>query len=303
MSTEDGPGIRTTVFFKGCSLACTWCHNPESIDRAPRVIWKESDCIRCHSCEEICPNGALDHGPHGNVIDPLRCRDCGTCTDACPAAALDRLGTSWDLDDLVTEVARDRVFFEESGGGVTASGGEPALWSGFVATLFERCRDMGLHTALDTCGMCSDKALAAVASQSDLVLYDLKEIDPDKHRRFTGRDNAKILQNLKALTGALSSDKRLWIRTPLIPGATATRENILGLGRFIAGELDGAVGRWELCAFNNLCRQQYRRLGNEWEFDRTKLLTGPELEAFEAVARSSGVDPTIVAGTGPTRLE
>ncbi len=301
MSTEDGPGIRTTVFFKGCSLACTWCHNPESIDRAPRVIWQENHCIGCRTCDEICPNGALEHGPHGNTIDPGRCQDCGTCTDACPATALQQLGASWQLDDLVTEVVKDRAYFEESGGGITASGGEPALWPGFVGPFLERCRALGLHTALDTCGMCSDKALLTIADQTDLVLYDLKEIDPDKHRCFTGQGNEKILRNVKMLANTRDLGKQLWIRTPLIPGTTATEENLEGLGRFIADELDGGVGRWELCAFNNLCREQYRRLGWKWRFEETALLTRDELERLEAKARASGVDPDIVVGTGPTR--
>jgi pyruvate formate lyase activating enzyme len=303
MSTEDGPGIRTTVFFKGCPLSCAWCHNPESIDRTPRVIWQEQKCIGCRTCDTVCENGGLRPSQAGPRIDPASCRLCGACTDACPAGALMRLGAEWEVEALAAEVAKDRVFFEESGGGVTASGGEPALWPDFLKAFFKRCREQGLHTALDTCGACPEKLLLELAEGADLVLLDLKDADPDRHRRFTGQSNARVLENARALAGALGPAQTLWIRTPLIPGATATRENLSAIGRFIASDLGGAVERWELLAFNNLCREQYRRLGRSWEFKDTPLLTRAELDRLADAARASGFPPDRIAATGPTRVE
>jgi pyruvate formate lyase activating enzyme len=303
MSTDDGPGLRTTVFFKGCSLACTWCHNPESLDTGPELVVHESRCIACGTCAEACPNGAVarDAGAAAG-----KCLACGTCARECPAGARELLGTAWTVEGLVAEVARDRAYFDASGGGVTASGGEPAVQAAFVEGFLAACRDAGLHTALDTCGMCGEAALLRMARHASLVMFDVKEMDPGRHRAFTGKPNDTILANLRAVSDAIAArddGPRLWIRTPLIPGATATDGNIRGIGRLLAGMPWGRVARWDLCAFNNLCRDQYRRLGREWTFARTELMTRAEVDSLAAVARSSGVDPAIVHASGATRLE
>lgn len=303
MSTEDGPGIRTTVFFKGCSLRCTWCHNPESIDIRPRTVWSAHKCIGCGSCDDACAHGALIRQGERVWPDPKICQRCGACVAACPAVALEVLGRSWTLPDLVVEVAKDRAFFEESGGGVTASGGDPLVQATFSAAFLCECQAAGLHTALDTCGACpTDKLLAAVA-HADLVLYDLKEIDSKRHEKVTGRPVEPILDNARALAKNLAGHQQLWIRTPLIPGATARADNLTGLGRFIAAELGGRVARWELLAFNNLCREQYGRLGMGWDFATTPLMSQGELSQLAQVAKASGVDPDIVSASGPTRQE
>ncbi|HOX46006.1 MAG TPA: glycyl-radical enzyme activating protein [Myxococcota bacterium] len=303
MSTEDGPGIRTTVFFKGCSLSCRWCHNPESIERRPRTAWNPQACLGCRACEPVCPRGALRPPAQGPRPDPQRCQACGACARECPAAALEVLGREWTLDELVGELLRDRAYFEASGGGVTASGGEPSLWPGFVAGLFARLRAAGVSTALDTCGHCSPEALAQCLADADLVLYDLKLLDPELHRRWTGHGPERVLANARALARGLRPGQRLWIRTPLIPGATASPENLAALGGFIARELGPAVERWELLTFNNLCREQYRRLGRSWDFAETALLGAAELERLAAAARGAGLEPARVLVSGPTRLE
>jgi pyruvate formate lyase activating enzyme len=239
-------------------------------------------------------------------IDRSGCTLCGECVDQCPSGAMELWGVCWSLDDLVGEVEKDRSYFETSGGGVTVSGGEPALHTRFVASFLERCRGLGMHTALDTCGMCSPSALQALAAHADLVLYDLKEIDSDRHVRFTGQPNEKIMANLCALAEQMRRDPlpaELWIRTPLIPGATLIEANIRGIGEFIARELSDVVTRWELCAFNNLATDKYRRLGLRWEFEGVELMAEADLRRFEDVARRSGVDPGIVLATGRTRLE
>jgi pyruvate formate lyase activating enzyme len=218
---------------------------------------------------------------------------------------LELLGTSWDADDLAAEVAKDASFFETSGGGVTVSGGEPGLRQAFVVRFLDRCRARGFHTAVDTSGMCSPTALNAVSGSADLVLYDLKEIDSDKHREFTGQPNAKILSNLVDLAGrmrASGTPRELWIRTPLIPGSTLTDANLLGIGAFLERHCTGLVARWELCAFNNLAGDKYRRLGSRWRFEGAELLGAEVLERSVEVARRSGVDPAIVLATGRTRF-
>jgi pyruvate formate lyase activating enzyme len=308
MSTEDGPGIRTTVFFKGCPLACGWCHNPESIAPGPRTVWHPRACLGCGACARVCPRGALaetsEAGAAGGVRpDPARCRACGACARECPAAALEVLGAAWTPEALAAELARDQAYFEESGGGVTASGGEPLLWPGFVAELFRLLRARGIACALDTCGHASPEALSRVAAEAGLVLLDLKLWDPEEHRRHTGQDNRLVLDNARRLARGLRPDQRLWIRTPLVPGVTARADNLTGLGRFLATELGPAVERWELLAFNNLCRDQYVRLGRTWEYAGTPLMTAAELERCAELARAAGVPPERVRPTGPTRVE
>ena len=305
LSTEDGPGIRTTVFFKGCPLACAWCHNPESIPSQPQVQWLEQRCIGCGTCMEACPRGCLSRDAAGAiVIDRSCCAGCGTCATACPANALELLGRTIAVDELVREVLKDRAYFEASGGGVTLSGGEPTLQAPFARHFLQRMRAEGVQTALDTCGLMSPATLETLLPYVDLVLYDLKEIDAEKHRTFTGQSNTTILENVRLLRRLIAESApatRLWIRTPLIPDATATRENLLGLGAFIASALDGAVERWELCAFNNLCRDKYRRLGLTWAFAATPLMTAEELAEMERWARESGVAPAMVLATGAAR--
>ena len=306
MSTEDGPGIRTTVFFKGCTLNCAWCHNPESISAKPQLQWVGSRCIGCKTCLSVCKENALALAETGMRIDRARCIGCGDCAEQCPGAALELMGKVWGGEDLVAEVLKDRAYFETSDGGVTVSGGEPTMQAGFVATFLKTLREKGIHTALDTCGQCSRDALKQVLPYAAMVLFDIKLIDPDDHKKLTGHDNRRIMDNLMYVADYIRSHvypSQMWIRTPVIPNATATSENISGIGRFIASNLDGVVSRWELCAFNNLCRDKYYRLGQQWEFEDENLLAKSFLDELTQKAKHSGVDPDIVFATGATRLE
>ncbi len=306
MSTEDGPGLRTTVFFKGCSLRCSWCHNPESISPHPQIHWIGSRCIGCRTCLETCPRQALSISPAGVRIDRKTCDGCGLCVEECPSTALELLGQQWNLEDLVHEVLKDRVYFEKSDGGVTVSGGEATLQTRFVSALLKRIRAQGLHTAIDTCGLCSTKALDRLLPYANLVLFDLKEIDAQKHLAFTGSDNRIILENLVYVSDYIDTHlypEALWIRTPLIPGATDTEENINGIGAWIKANLVQRVKRWELCAFNNLCRDKYARLGLNWQFEEATLLQETHIRHLVSIAKNSGVDPTIVHWSGAAGLE
>jgi pyruvate formate lyase activating enzyme len=305
MSTEDGPGLRTTVFFKGCSLKCAWCHNPESISLLPQIHWIGSRCIGCRTCLDTCSQNALCLSRKGIGIDRDVCDGCGRCVEECPSTALELLGEEWHLDDLVKEVLKDRVYFEKSNGGVTVSGGEPTIQADFAAEFLRQIRGRGIKTALDTCGLCSARSLDQLLPHANLVLFDLKEINPQKHLEFTGSDNRAVLENLIHVAEFIDSHlfpEKLWIRTPLIPGATDTVENLKGIGAWIEAHLDQKVDRWELCAFNNLCRDKYARLGLNWQFEDAELLEAAHIQHLLSVAQSSGVNPDIVFWSGSTRL-
>lgn len=306
MSTEDGPGIRTTVFFKGCSLKCKWCHNPESISKHPQIHWIGNRCIGCHICLETCPNQALHITDKGISIQRSICEGCGNCAEACPSTAMELMGTQWPLEELVNEVIKDKAYFDKSDGGITISGGEPTLQADFASQFLKRLKEKGIQTALDTCGLCSKKALEKILPYTTMVLFDIKEINSLHHQQITGYPNEKILNNLIFIGEFIKNHvhpKTLWIRTPIIPGTTDSPENIHGIGEFISKNLGNIVNRWELCAFNNLCKDKYDRLGLTWEYADSSLMTVNRMEQLAAIARNSGVEPDIVHWSGSTKLE
>jgi pyruvate formate lyase activating enzyme len=274
MQTHDGPGLRTSVFMKGCALHCAWCHNPEALSPAREVWWLRDACIGCLTCVESCPHEALDLTAAGMRIDRERCEGCYTCVDACPADAMEALRHDWTLAELLDEVRRDEAFYADGGGGVTVSGGEPLAQWRFVRDILRGCHEAGIHTALDTCGEGPAEGLKEILPFTRLVLYDMKLMDADVHTRWTGADNRLILDNLRMVADEVRKRRNLelWIRTPLIPGATDFPENISAIARFIHEEIEDVVSRWELCTFNPLCDTKYRKLGKGWEFDGMPLL-------------------------------
>jgi len=304
LSTEDGPGIRSTVFFKGCPLHCAWCHNPESLSSRLQTQWFSVRCIGCQTCVKTCSNGCLTMSTAGLIMDREHCEACGKCAEACPSGALEALGRTVTVDELLAELSKDRVYYEKSGGGVTLSGGEPTFQPDFAEALLRELKQQGIATALDTCGLCSRDTLDRLLPYTDLVLFDLKLFAPTVHQQFTGVSNAQILENLEHIREFIRGQPhpiQLWIRTPLIPGATASDDNLAAIGGYLAAQLDGTVSRWELCAFNNLCGDQYTRLGLEWAYAKTPLMTGLELAHCEQIARSCGFHPELVRATGATR--
>jgi len=290
MSTEDGPGIRTTVFFKECPLRCAWCHNPESFSSKPSIQWFSAKCIGCGTCIDVCPNNALTLDESGIHINRDLCQRCASCVESCPTTALRKLGEHWSLDDLVEEVAKDLYYYVKSGGGVTASGGEAAIQNEFVTEFFKRCKELGFHTALDTCGILPREKYLPLLPYTDLILYDLKEIDPEKHKQFTGMSNDRILKNIKWLVEKTLEfpHLKIWIRTPIIPKYTGTEENIRGIGEFIVNELDNKIDRWDLLAYNNLAKNKYARMDLSYKCEGLELYTKEEMEKFYNLALSTG---------------
>ena len=290
MSTDDGPGVRTTIYFNKCLLNCVWCHNPESIPNKPQIQWLEQKCIGCNSCVEICRKDALSMKEDGLNIRREKCNSCGDCIAACPSTALSMLGEWWELKDLFHEIEKEKIFFTKSKGGITVSGGEPTLQSDFLLRFFKLCKKNGISTALDTCGYSRKKIYQKLLPYVDLILLDIKMIDPDKHKQYTGVRNELILENAKWISNYIKENgKKLWIRTPLIPKYTATNENIKAIGEFITFDLNNIPEKWDLLSFNKLCEVKYSRLGRSWILKDEPLMTKQEMEHFLELAKKTGV--------------
>ncbi len=256
-SIHDGPGIRTTVFLKGCPLNCLWCHNPESKSKVQQLSFTPARCIGCRACLKACKFGghkADDQGTH--IIDRKACMLCGECVKTCYAEALEMIGKTMSVDEVITEVMKDKPFYETSGGGMTISGGEPLFQPDFSLALLKAAKEKGLDTAIETSGFGKPEILKKFIPLVDHFMYDIKETDDSRHRRLTGVPLEPIVSNLKMLNDL---GVAVLVRFPLVPGVNAIPEHFEGIGK-LAAQLDHAKG-FEIMPFHRLGEGKLDRLG------------------------------------------
>ena len=285
---HDGPGIRTTIFFKGCPLSCAWCHNPESQDFAPEVLVNVEKCTSCQQCLPACPAGAIRATGEGIVTDRASCRACGDCADECLQGAREIAGRHATIAELLTEIEKDRVFYEQSGGGVTLSGGEVLCQPEAARDLAQACKSRGIHVAIDTCGHAPYENLARLLDCADLFLYDLKHLDSLQHRKFTGQDNHLILDNLLRLS---ATGQSIHLRIPLIENFNADDAHIESVVRFVR-QLN--LTRIDLLPYHNTGSSKYERLGRRYDPAGFAAPAPERLARIAAVLRQ--VHPNVTIG-------
>lgn len=285
-SIHDGPGIRTTVFMKGCPLRCKWCSNPESRYKDQEIMIHDIKCIHCGKCRESCIEGAIISIEGNKRIDPHRCTRCMECVKTCPTKAMECVGSYISVDDVFEEVMKDILFYKNSGGGVTVSGGEPLLQWEFTRDLLERCKEKGLHTVLETSGYAPWESMEEVLKFVDLVLYDIKHLDSDLHMKGTGVRNKLILENLERTACKV----RTWLRFPVLPGYNDSFENVEKVASF-ASEL--AVEKVSLLAYHEWGKFKYEKLGKDYSFLPAGEISNERLEEIKAVFAKKGIKATI----------
>jgi pyruvate formate lyase activating enzyme len=257
---HDGPGIRTTLFLKGCPLGCPWCQNPEGKSPEPELIWRGWHCLGCEDCLKACHRGALSLAADGLEIDRSKCNACGDCVSSCSSGALEMIGRPITVGEAMAEIEKDRVFYDESGGGITLSGGEPFVQPEFLADILKTCRRKGIATAVDTSGYVEKDVLSGMLDDADLLLWDLKIMDEAKHRRLTGVSNRVILENLKAVA---QRSRPVIVRFSLIPGINDDEANVRALGEFVLSLDDrgGRTGRVDILPYHRAGLSKAERLG------------------------------------------
>jgi pyruvate formate lyase activating enzyme len=285
---HDGYGIRSTVFLKGCGLHCAWCHNPEGIENSIDLWYLARPCIHCRACLDSCPEDALSaHEDDDSFIwiNRQRCTRCGLCVEACPTTALSFDGQRLSSEAVVEALLRDRLFYRESGGGITISGGDPLIQHRFSEEILSRCRAAGVHTAIETCLQGPWDIIEAFLPMTDLFIVDLKLADSQLHQEYTGHGNALVQENYRRLAG-LKLD--MLTRIPLIPRVTARPDNIWTLARFVRDANPG--GRVELINFNPLAENKYRLMDRDREFfQRMVPLNADELSELHALLEAEGL--------------
>jgi pyruvate formate lyase activating enzyme len=284
-SIHDGPGIRTTVFFKGCSQRCFWCHNPETLLPQPQLQLFLDRCIGCGACFEACPEGAHQSVDGERSFNREACTGCGACVDTCYAQALVLVGETKSADEIVETVLRDRAFYETSGGGVTLSGGEPLLQLDFAEAILSRCRDAGIHTAVETAANLPWEQLARILPVTDLLMMDIKVMDSERHRDVTGVPNERILENARRLG---EQPIPLIVRTPIVPGVNDDEASVAAIATFVAG-LPNLV-YYELLRFHGMAESKYASLEMDHRARDLVAPTKARMEELTEVARTFGLD-------------
>ena len=286
-AVHDGPGIRTTLFVKGCPLNCIWCHNPEGISRALRLWYFQNKCIGCGGCIRICPEAALSTESPDNpaiIIDHGKCTGCGLCVEECPTTALSFDGREIEHTEAVRELLQDRPFYEKSGGGITLSGGDPVLQYEFSLAVLKGCREAGVHTAIETSMYAKEEVLMRFIDFVDLFIVDIKLFDAEAHRRYTGTGNQLILSNFRKLAEAGCS---ILVRIPLIPGITDSEDNLSSIASFVSGV--SAETPIELINFNPLAGNKYRIMhADAGHLKHLKPFSEDEMEHFRSILTVNG---------------
>lgn len=277
-SIHDGAGIRTLIFMKGCPLGCLWCSNPESQDIEVEIMDVRSNCIRCGKCAGLCESGAVDSNTF--EINRKLCIRCGKCVQHCYANAKKTIGKRVTLREIMDLVEKDRIVYQNSGGGVTIGGGEPTMQPEFTASVLRECRNMNIHTAIETCGWGTWEQVGKAIQYADQIFMDLKTMDPKTHKRLTGADNSLILQNAAM---AANLDKELIFRIPLIPGQNDDRENLVKIGTFIAdlAKRNNRIAA-EVLPYHGLGKDKYKWLSRKYEME---MLSAPDSAAEKACKR------------------